>query len=84
MSNIHKFVAKIKADAALKAKVTSLAADDVTGLLSLANDAGFPFTVAEYNAYQNGELGDDQLGKVSGGAGITKLAKSSRVVIRID
>jgi predicted ribosomally synthesized peptide with nif11-like leader len=85
MSNIHKFVEKVKADATLKAKVTSLAADDVVGLLALASDTGYPFTVDEYNAYQTGELGDDQLGNVSGGgARIDKLPTSSTIVIRID
>ncbi len=84
------FVTKVRQDPALLAKLRPLAADDMTGLLRVAAEAGFDFSAEDYMVAMEAQsiapandLSDNDLdvmagggvGRATGGAGPDKAAK---------
>jgi hypothetical protein len=74
--NIQKFAEAAEGDASLREKLRALAAgslaDYAEGVAQLSAERGLPFTVEEFEAVRSsqgeGELGDEQLADVAGGA----------------
>src|SRR5258708_13319160 len=77
--NALTFVRKVYQDPGLQAKVRPLAKNDTDGLLKIAADAGFDFTIDDFLAAQvsanepSAELGDDDLEQIAGGKGSTGI-----------
>src|SRR5258707_14685317 len=75
--NALTFIRKVYQDPGLQAKVRPLAKNDTDGLLKIAADAGFDFTIDDFLAAQvsanepSAELGDDDLEQIAGGKGST-------------
>ena len=73
--NALTFIRKVYQDPGLQAKVRPLAKNDTDGLLKIAADAGFDFTIDDFLAAQvsanepSAELGDDDLEQIAGGKG---------------
>jgi len=68
--NIEKFGAAVKNDAVLQDEIKA-AGTDLSKIVALASSKGFDFTEAELKAYsekKKGEMSDEDLEKVSGGA----------------
>ncbi len=71
--NALAFINKVYADPGLQAKVRPLAKNDTDGLLKIAADAGFNFTVDDFLAAQiqahtpNSDLADNDLEQIAGG-----------------
>src|SRR5258708_9172454 len=69
--NALTFVRKVYQDPGLQAKVRPLAKNDTDGLLKIAADAGFDFTIDDFLAAQvsanepSAELGDDDLEQIA-------------------
>ncbi|SRR5258708_2513154 len=70
------FATKVKQDPALLAKLRPLAADDMTGLLRVASEAGFDFNAEDYMAFMQAQsiapasdLSDNDLDVIAGGIG---------------
>ena len=67
---IHRFAKDLTSSAALKAEVKALGTDQAA-ILALANTKGYQFTMADVEALgesAGGELSDEQLDRVVGGA----------------
>src|SRR5260221_137541 len=71
--NALTFIRKVYQDPGLQAKVRPLAKNDADGLLKIAADAGFNFTVDDFLAAQiqahtpSDELADNDLEQIAGG-----------------
>jgi len=69
------FIHMVYQDPGLQAKVRPLANDDVDGLLKIAANAGFDFTVDDFLAAQvladtpSDDIADDDLDVIAGGLG---------------
>lgn len=76
IENIQKFAEAAQGDAALQEKLRALEsgspASYAEGIAQLSAERGLPFTAAEFEAARasqgDGELGEEQLAGVSGGA----------------
>ncbi len=72
--NALTFIHKVYQDPALQAKVRPLAKNDADGLLKIAADAGYDFTIDDFLAVQvaantpDRELEDEDLDVIAGGA----------------
>src|SRR5258708_22788596 len=77
--NALTFVRKVYQDPGLQAKVRPLAKNDTDGLLKIAADAGFDFTIDDFLAAQvsanepSADLDDDDLEQIAGGKGSTGI-----------
>ena len=71
--NVLAFVNKTNNDKSLASKVKALPTRKLSGLLALAQSEGFAFTADEWQAVSatafGGELEDNALNQVAGGAG---------------
>jgi predicted ribosomally synthesized peptide with nif11-like leader len=70
-SQVEAFVRKVNGDSNLQQQVKNLTPGDAEGLIKIASEAGFMFTIEELRAVvrpYSGEMSDQELGNVAGGA----------------
>ncbi len=70
VENVKAFIEKLNSDETFRNRITEASDDEAR--LNIARDAGYEFTVEEFNqsvvAQQDEELSEDQLEAVAGGA----------------
>src|SRR5258708_3334853 len=73
-ANALTFIHSVQQDSALQAKLRPLAADDMTGLLKVAAEAGFDFNAEDYRVAMQAnsiapesDLSDNDLDVIAGG-----------------
>ena len=72
---VDRFAADVKGNGEMQEQVKNLGSD-AAGIVSLANEKGYDFTEEELRAYaeeKKGELSDEQLKKVAGGAALAAV-----------